>query len=78
MTTDMLDWITARVPCFHPIPVTGGRVMKITPGGEIEWQVESRLPVVGSYESSLMIRTYGVRDDPDGFRRGIILEVSGY
>lgn len=77
MTTDMLDWITARVPCFHLSPITGGRVLKITPDGEIEWQVESRLPVVGSYESSLMIRTYGVRDDREGVRRGIILDVSG-
>lgn len=77
MTTDMLDWISARVPCFHPSPITGGRVMKITPAGEIEWQVESRLPVVGSYDSSLMIRTYGVLDDCEGVRRGRILDVTG-
>lgn len=77
MTAFMIDWITARVPCFHPLPITGGRVMKITPEGEIEWQVESRLPVMGSHESNLMIRTYGVQDDQCGGRRGVILEVSG-
>lgn len=73
MTTFMLDWITARVPCFHPVPIDGGRVLKIKPDGEIEWEVASRLPVVGSHESSLLIRTYGV----DHLRQGMILEVSG-
>lgn len=77
MTTCMIDWITARVPCFHPSPITGGRVMKVTPEGVIEWQVESRLPVTGSHDSNLMVRTYGVLDDARGKRRGIILEVSG-
>lgn len=73
----MIDWITARVPCFHPLPITGGRVMKVSPTGEIEWQVESRLPVTGSHDSNLMVRTYGVIDDACGERHGVILELSG-
>ena len=69
----MIDWITARVPCFHPVPIYGGRVMKLSPDGVIEWEVSSRLPVVGSHESNLMIRTYGM----DGEGQGVILEISG-
>jgi II/X family phage/plasmid replication protein len=73
MITHMLDWATVRVPCFHPVPIDGGRVMKLSPEGVIEWEVASRLPVVGSHESSILIRTYGV--DTEG--QGIILEISG-
>ena len=72
----MFDWASFRAPCFHPDLIDGGRVMKIAPGGEIEWQVASRLPVVGSHDSNLMIRTHGV-DIVDGRRVGVILEVSG-
>lgn len=71
--TFMLDWIGGRVPCYHPVPIDGGRVMKLSPEGAIEWEVASRLPVVGSHETSLLLRTYGV----DEARRGVILEVSG-
>lgn len=77
MTTTMIDWLTALVPCYHPAPITGGKVMKITPEGQIEWQVDSRLPVVGSHESSLLVRTYGVFRDQSGEKRGASLEISG-
>lgn len=69
----MVDWITARVPCHHPEPIDGGRILKLSPAGEKVWEVASRLPVVGSYDSNLFLRTYGV--GPDG--EGVILEISG-
>ena len=50
MTTIMIDWITARVPCFHPEPILGGRVLKLSPEGEKVWEVATRLEVVGSHE----------------------------
>ena len=73
MTTTMIDWITARVPCFHPDPIIGGRVLKLSPEGEKLWEVATRLEVVGSYETSLLIRTYGTDLDD----HGVILEISG-
>lgn len=73
MTASMFDWLTARTPCFHPFPIDGGRVLKLSPEGEKVWEVASRLPVVGSYDSNLLIRTYGY--DSEG--RGLILEISG-
>lgn len=73
MTAHMIDWITARIPCFHPEPIDGGRVMKLSPNGEIVWEVASRLEVEGSFESNLLIRTWAL--DPDG--KGNILEISG-
>lgn len=72
----MFDWASFRAPCFHSDLIDGGRVMKITPEGEIEWQVTSRLPVVGSHGANLMVRTHGV-DVVNGCRVGVILEVSG-
>ena len=48
----MFDWASFRAPCFHPDLIDGGRVMKITPGGEIEWQVASRLAQVHQGEYS--------------------------
>jgi len=73
MTSHMIDWISARVPCFHPVPLDGGRVMKLSPDGAIEWEVASRLEVEGSHSTNLLLRTCGV--DPDGC--GVILELSG-
>ena len=73
MTTIMIDWITARVPCFHPEPILGGRVLKLSPEGEKVWEVATRLEVVGSHETNLLIRTHGTGVDGEG----VILEISG-
>ena len=73
MTSHMIDWISARVPCFHPVPLDGGRVMKIAPDGSIQWEVASRLEVEGSHSSNLLLRTYGFNLDG----QGVILELSG-
>lgn len=73
MTTIMIDWITARVPCFHPEPIIGGRVLKLSPEGEKVWEVATRLEVIGSHETNLLIRTHGTGVDGEG----VILEISG-
>lgn len=73
----MFDWASFRVPCYHPSPIEGGRVLKVKPDGGIEWEIAARLPVVGSHDSNLMIRTCGV-DEREGVGRcGVKLEVSG-
>lgn len=73
MTAIMIDWITALVPCFHPEPIAGGRVLKLTPAGEIVWEVNTGLDVVGSYDANIRLRTHGIGEHGEG----IILEISG-
>ena len=69
----MIDWVTVVLPCFHPEPINGGHIVKITPEGEQEWSTQTRLKVKGSFESSLQVRTYEV----DSFRRGVLLTIDG-
>lgn len=48
-----------HIPCTHPDQIYGGRVASITPDGEIEWQVEKKQQVKGSYESNLSVKSIG-------------------
>lgn len=73
MTATMIDWISARVPCYHPEPIIGGRVLKLTPEGEKLWEVATRLEVAGSHESNLLIRTYDIGSEGEG----VLLDISG-
>lgn len=73
----MYDWATFRAPCFHPDLISGGKVMKVRPDGTLEWEVTSHFPVVGSHDSNLMIRTFGLDVRDDGSDAGAMLEVSG-
>jgi len=58
----MIDWLTLEIPFVHA-PIDCGRVISITPEGEIEWQSEKRVAVRGSYESSLRIRSAGASEE---------------
>ena len=71
--TVVIDWITARVPCLHPTPIDGGRVIKVDPDGDVEWATPQRRSIAGSYDSSLYVRTVGV----DSSRQGVELEIHG-
>ena len=53
----MIDWVTAIIPCHHDDKVYGGTVASITSDGEIEWQVEKKQQIRGSYESSISIKS---------------------
>lgn len=55
----MIDWVTAILPCNHSEAIYGGRIACITPDGEIEWQVEKKLQVEGSYSANLNIKSLG-------------------
>lgn len=58
----MIDWVTAIIPCFHEKPLNSGRVTKIDSDGSIEWETLTAISVVGSYDSSLRIKTHSVDD----------------
>lgn len=73
MTQIMIDWISARVPCRHLEPITGGRVLKLTAEGEKVWEVATSFELQGSYDSSILLRTCGFDED----RSGVMLEISG-
>nr|WP_315476243.1 phage/plasmid replication protein, II/X family [uncultured Undibacterium sp.] len=55
----MIDWITATVPFSSATNLNGGRVISCDGDGNVEWQSEKRLPVVGSFESSFHIVSRG-------------------
>lgn len=53
----MVDWITALVPFPHSEPINSGNLVSIDPEGNIEWTVEKRVTVEGSFGSSVQIRS---------------------
>ena len=53
----MIDWVSAVVPCWHPAPISGGTVSRTDSEGVVEWQVARWLPVRGSFESGVQVRT---------------------
>lgn len=56
----MIDWLRFIIPCEHPEPIDGGRVLKINQHREIEWEVQSRLKVLGSHDSSIQVKTHSI------------------
>lgn len=57
LVVKMIDWITAIIPCHHNERIFGGSVSSVTPEGEIEWRVEKKQQVRGSYESNLNVKS---------------------
>jgi II/X family phage/plasmid replication protein len=53
----MIDWITALVPFPHTVPINSGNVVSVSSTGELDWSVEKRLEVVGSYDSRIQIKS---------------------
>jgi len=53
----MIDWVTAIIPCHHDEKIHGGTIASITPNGEIQWQVEKKQEVRGSFESNLNVKS---------------------
>lgn len=53
----MIDWVTMKLPCDHDGIICNGTLVKVSNDNEIEWSSSSFLPVVGSYESSIAIRS---------------------
>lgn len=51
----MIDWVTAKMPCRNSIQ--NGAVLKYDKDGGIEWISHSWLPVQGSHDSSIVIKS---------------------
>lgn len=56
----MIDWVSFRIPCTHPKEIVGD-VVTCTDGAmtKVNWHMFKRLPVRGSFESSIQVRTFG-------------------
>lgn len=62
----MIDWLRFIIPCTHLHPIDGGRIIKVNSLHEIEWEVQSRLKVPGSHDSSIQVKTHLVNSDGTG------------
>lgn len=74
----MVDWLTGHIapsPDLFGVQLyedlqrrfDTGKVLRVGPGGELQWQKAAHMEVRGSYDNSMVVRS------PDGFR----LELSG-
>jgi II/X family phage/plasmid replication protein len=67
----MIDWVAARIPCVHRLPITGGKVLSIDEGGAVEWQTDKFFDSQGSYSTSVKLRS-----DPAS-PPGTVLQITG-
>ena len=57
----MIDWLTYRVQVASHDPLANGAVMKVAPGGEVEWTSTARMALAGSYDASVYARSLDSR-----------------
>ena len=72
----MIDWVSGKIPFKHTRDMLpNGTVVSISPDGELEWQVNKRIVVKGSYDSSFTFRS----DPTSEYVKGefLFLEFSG-
>jgi len=60
---EMIDWVTCKIPFFCHGKLNDGEFAKFTKDGELEYCIGTRLPVVGSHDSKIHIRTTEYDDD---------------
>jgi II/X family phage/plasmid replication protein len=72
--TLQIDWVTAKVPFYVSGKLNGGNIINTTPDGEVEYTIDKRLPVTGSYDSRLSVRTSDVLPGTDDT---YLIEISG-
>lgn len=58
----MIDWAKVRIPHPHT-PITGGSILTVCPSGEVTKEIALSMPVTGSYDSRMMVSSYGSLDD---------------
>jgi II/X family phage/plasmid replication protein len=71
----MIDWVTATLPFSSEQKFAGGFVRSIDSDGNIQWQTEKRLPVVGSHDAHFHIVSKGegfinISGNPSKFLQG--------
>lgn len=69
----MVDWVTCVLPFKATGLINGGHLISVDLNGEIEYEVQKRMEVIGTYESKVFIKT--VERDLSGNTSRI--EVSG-
>lgn len=57
----MIDWLTFRAQVALHDPLANGAVMKVAPGGEVEWTSTARMQLAGSYDTSVYARSLDSR-----------------
>jgi II/X family phage/plasmid replication protein len=54
----MIDWVTMKIKCDHDGIISNGEVVSLSKdGGSIEWSLVKYLPVVGSHDATISIRS---------------------
>lgn len=54
----MIDWVTMKLPCNHDGIISNGEVVSLSKDGDsIEWSLVKFLPVVGSHDATISIRS---------------------
>ena len=54
----MIDWVTMKVSCDHDGIISNGEVVSLSKDGDsIEWSLVKFLPVVGSHDATISIRS---------------------
>lgn len=53
----MIDWVTVLIPFIHDKPINGGHMVSIDADGVVDWDVEKRVTVEGSYGATIQIRS---------------------
>jgi II/X family phage/plasmid replication protein len=56
----MLDWVTAKIPFMASGRLCDGHVMSFDRNGELKYSIDQRMPVVGSHDEKIHIRTVDV------------------
>lgn len=54
----MIDWVTMKISCNHDGIISNGEVVSLSKDGDsIEWSLVKFLPVVGSHDATISIRS---------------------
>ena len=54
----MIDWVTMKISCNHDGIISDGEVVSLSKNGDsIEWSMVKFLPVVGSHDATIRIRS---------------------
>lgn len=54
----MIDWVTMKIHCDHDGIISNGEVVSLSKDGDsIEWSLVKFLPLVGSYDATISIRS---------------------
>lgn len=68
----MIDWLDISIDLLHD-PLPAGKVMSVTPDGELDWETSKRIEVKGSHDSKIYFRSQG----GNGQGRATVLYMSG-